>query len=546
MLVATFFRFYRLTELPPGFHGDEAMDALKASEVLRTGDVSAFYKIRSLAEIFPGEGEEAGPPDALSEEFIGSAHERFMRETFGSEGLFATITAVAMSLLGKDPWAIRPVAAFFGTLTVLGLFLLAREIFRLFDNAATHDRRADATALVSAYLLAVSFWHVNFSRIGFRSILMPLFTAFAMYFLVKALWRSGRLRDYATAGALFGLGFHTYIAYRVMPIVVVSAFALKFIETGREERNKPLRGFVVLVLFAIALAFPLMYYYLQNPGDFLYRMATMSTGREDGQAGGGVFHALLKTLGQFNVAGDANLRHNIGGAPHLIWPIGVFFLIGIGASIRGAIGFIRKAAPRPTPCHALLLIWFFASLAPSFLSAGPHPHAIRSFGAIVPAVIFAAHGAWLVYSLALARLGSKKRAGAVAGILVLAAIGAVEYKRYFIDWPENPELGLVFHEPHVKTAGLINSLPREYKKFVVVNFRPETVMYLTDSYDDRARKEKNIVYLMPKRRVDIDFENERPYVVVPLDYDAALMEQLRAKVPGRFVRDGELEHIVAE
>jgi hypothetical protein len=60
----------------------------------------------------------------------------------------------------------------------------------------------------------MSFWHVNFSRIGLRAIAAPCFLTWSMYLLLGGV-RKARLGLVLLAGAAYGLGFYTYIAYRL-------------------------------------------------------------------------------------------------------------------------------------------------------------------------------------------------------------------------------------------------------------------------------------------------------------------------------------------
>src|SRR3989344_6336713 len=79
----------------------------------------------------------------------------------------------------------------------------------------------DFIGLLSSFLIATSYWHINFSRIGFRAILVPFLSAFGMYFLLKGFHR-GKILDFVWAGIFIGLGFHTYIAFRLMPLVILA------------------------------------------------------------------------------------------------------------------------------------------------------------------------------------------------------------------------------------------------------------------------------------------------------------------------------------
>src|SRR3989344_3974619 len=178
IIIATFLRFHHLTTTPPGLYPDEAMNGNNAAEALKTGDFKVFYP-----------------------------------ENNGREGLFINIQAVFLKIFDMhEPWVLRLPSAIAGTLTVLGLYFLVAELL------------GSSTGLLAAFLLATNFWHINFSRIGFRAILAPLFITWALYFLIKAFTSSKEKDDHATlyataAGIVYALGFYTYIAYRVTPLL---------------------------------------------------------------------------------------------------------------------------------------------------------------------------------------------------------------------------------------------------------------------------------------------------------------------------------------
>lgn len=141
LIIATFFRLYNITDLPPGLYPDEAMNGNNALE---------SFKI-------------------------------FYPENNGREGLFINIQAVFLKVLmalfnsTPEPWMLRLPSALFGILTVLGIYFLGKELFN------------KKIALLSSFFLATSFWHINFSRIGFRAIMASFFLIWAIYFLIKSL-----------------------------------------------------------------------------------------------------------------------------------------------------------------------------------------------------------------------------------------------------------------------------------------------------------------------------------------------------------------------
>ncbi|MDP3934611.1 MAG: glycosyltransferase family 39 protein [Candidatus Giovannonibacteria bacterium] len=132
----------------------------------------------------------------------------FYPENFGREGLFINIQALFVKTLGHESWVLRLPSAIFGLFTVLGLYFLTKELF------------SERIALFSAFFLATSFWHINFSRMGFRAIMAPFFLVWAFNFLFLGM-RKLKQPFFVLAGLFFGLGAHSYIAYRVAPLIAL-------------------------------------------------------------------------------------------------------------------------------------------------------------------------------------------------------------------------------------------------------------------------------------------------------------------------------------
>src|ERR1700722_14592819 len=250
LIIATFFRFYHLTTTPPGLYPDEAMDGANAQNVAQTGQFKVYYP-----------------------------------EDNGREGLYVNILAIAFKyhlLPETAPWSVRFPAAVAGLLTVWGVYLLVAELFKERDEGY-------AIALLASFLLATSFWHINFSRIGFRAILAPLCLTWALYFLIKCLRakpksefgasdRSGSYNKHSPAafwyaiiaGIIFGAGFYTYIAFRIAPLLL-----LVFLPFFKKDWRFWQRA-IVFLLATFIVALPIGLFFVQNPSSFFGRTAEIS------------------------------------------------------------------------------------------------------------------------------------------------------------------------------------------------------------------------------------------------------------------------------
>jgi 4-amino-4-deoxy-L-arabinose transferase-like glycosyltransferase len=504
LIIATVFRIYHLAEIPPGLYPDEAMNGNNALEALRTGNYKLYYP-----------------------------------ENNGREGLFINIQALFLKAVGiNEPWVLRLPSAIFGILTVWGIYFLGRELF------------SKPVGLAAAFLLATSFWHINFSRIGFRAIMAPLFLVWGLYFLLIALRKGttmgkGRFKDiplaarvgYSAAfggGILFGLGFHTYIAYRIMVLL------LPVIWYFFRKRNGFGKVGGAFLAGAFIAGLPIGLYYLQNPGDFFGRTAQISVFSEKNpllQLGINIF----KTIGMFFWAGDYNPRHNLSGEPQLFLPVAILFLVGIFVGVREISKNSNAETQMPNQVQSLrfknldfvwqsevgrrvgfwiLFVWLGLAALPVVISSEGLPHALRSILMLPPVILLAAAGGVYLYKkLTAARKG--RFAAWSTGILALI-IFTQAYVAYFLVWAKNPHTADAFSADYVALGRELNSLPREIPKYVIVQaggvevrgipMPAQTVMFITDTFSPENQKAKNIYYLLPAEEKNLPPEGLRFYL----------------------------------
>ena len=511
LVLASFFRLWQLDFIPPGLYPDEAMNGMDALKTLETGQFKVFYP-----------------------------------ENNGREGLFIWLIALSFKLFGLGAYSIRLVSAILGILTVLGLYLLTKELFN------------KNIALLSSFFLAVSFWHTNFSRIGFRAVLVPFLICFSFYFLLRA-FRKNNTLDYLWAGIFVSLGFYTYIAFRVAVLILGIVILLKMIEYWQENKPEQVNwdwlwkkvylkdGWWKVDLFlavVIIMALPIGFYFINNPQDFIGRaggvsvFATEAPFKELGLS-------TIKTLGMFKFVGDWNWRHNYAGSPMLAWSTNILLLIGLVLVILAL--FKRQLLAKGIVPPLFLLSWFIIMLLPAIFTFESVPHALRTIGVIPVIYIFAALGLyWLIDKLSQAMTRAPSQAASISRVIIILLLvsslfqpALANFNKYFFKWAKNPNLTGAFREDLVSLANYLNSLPTKVQKYVIVNEPGVPVPYpdglpmpaQTIIFESKVNPPASpIKYLLADTNSQIKMSGQ-PFIIVPLKYEEAIFQQLSEKWP---------------
>jgi len=496
LAIASFFRLWQINQIPPGLYPDEAINANQA--------VSNHLKI-------------------------------FYPENNGREGLFVWLIHFFFSAFGISIASLRFTSAVFGILTVLGLYLLTKEMFRLFFD----EKKTEIIALLSAFFLSISFWHTNFSRIGFRAILVPFFLVFSFYFLFQSFRKKSYVRT-IIAGIFFGLGFYTYIAFRFSVLLLLILLACLWIVFRKKSAQKTfiiISSLFLLTTFLVAL--PIGIYFIGHPQYFVSRAVGISVFNQENPVKATIESA-IKHAFSFNFSGDKNWRHNISGRPELFLPIGILFLMGLFYSLFEIFQSIFKKNWLQFSLYLFLISWWAIMMLPGILTYEGIPHSLRIIGSIIPAYIFAAVGFFVLWELFLKATKINQRKAyyqSLAVILIVLAIPLIllAYKSYFIVWAKNPNTRGAFTRNLVEIGRYLNSLPENTKKYVIVNqpgvlvngipMPSQTVMFMEKTKYKTAKS----TYLTEK---DLNKINpEKNTVIVPLSPDKNLFLYLKTKFP---------------
>jgi DNA-binding beta-propeller fold protein YncE/4-amino-4-deoxy-L-arabinose transferase-like glycosyltransferase len=451
LALAAFMRLYQINSIPSGLYLDEGDLGLTGLRLIERGVYTPFTQTAT-----------------------------------GHPTLFLYVLGLASKLWGTSALTLRMVTIVVGLMTIPAFYLLARQFFGL------------EASLVATTLLAVSRWHVIFSRIAFEGILVPLFAVLTFYFLIKGL-RSGWPLGFALAGLALGIGLSTYISFRVVPLIVI-VFVLHrlVLQRGRADY----RGLLIFFVATLLVVGPLGVYFLKNPEDFMFRTQQASVTLDIEREGSydPLLNNVKKSLLMFNYQGDPRPRHNLPKAPMLDSWTAILFVLGLGYSVYHW----RESKT------VLLMAWLFFGFLPGVLSlADSNPHSLRTI-ANIPAVYLLVCAfwdrTWEVFTTTFRRTWRWGIIGVSLLLLVVAAYA--NYDTYFNKQANNQSVYYDFDPAQTRVGEYIKAMGNDHLLLVSpvltnyssVRFIPYGVPHqdldLNRHIPIRDRVDRDVIYVL--------------------------------------------------
>ncbi len=215
-LVGLFLRTYRLADLPNGLTWDEAALGYNAYSLLQTGK------------------DEHGTAWPL------------VFKSFGDykPGAYVYWSLPFIAALDLNSFSTRLPSAIAGVAAIVGLFLLAGQVYQ-----------SNRIALLSAFVLAVSPWHIFYSRGAWEVNLFVTLLLFSLYFIMRFLTAKGPLWP---GLLLAGVSLYTYQAAKLLtPLVFILVCLLNWgkIRALISQKQFWRTHFPVLLFTALLLGF---------------------------------------------------------------------------------------------------------------------------------------------------------------------------------------------------------------------------------------------------------------------------------------------------
>lgn len=372
LFLAFTLRFYKLGQIPLSLDWDENSNAYNAYSILKTGrdEYGDFLPITNRSF------DDYKPP------------------------AYMYLNVPTVAIFGLTPFAARMPSAVFGFLTVPLIYLLAKWLFQ--ENTKQKmsivagqlsNVKGETIALVAMLLLAVSPWHLQFSRVGFEATVGLFFATAAITAFLYGL----KNKKWLIASSIaLALSAYTYHAERIfVPLLFVAAFFI----WKKEILQIPKKFLLTFAVITILVALPLV---VLIPPRVILQRFEITTGRprledieksikfilQDQDLGlkfGRFIHNRRLVIGQsyfgnylshfdFNflfTKGDDNFRHHIDGIGMLYFFELPLFLLGIYLILKNK----SKAG-------IFILTWLLIAPIPAS-PAVPNPHANRSLQMVI-------------------------------------------------------------------------------------------------------------------------------------------------------------------
>lgn len=385
LFAATFLRLYKMDQVPHGLYIDEVSIGYNAYTILTKGVDEHGVRYPLFFEAF---GEYKMPVPIY-------------------------LTAGSIALFGKNDFAVRFPSAVFGIATVLLLYLTVKKLFH-----------KESIALLSAFLLTITPWHIQFSRGYFEANIALFFYLLGGYLFLLFLQNKNKLLA-AASFISFLLTVYIYNAYRlVAPVTVIVCCIIIYKSFPKIRKFLGTASVLFLILLLPMIAFSLTPSGTQrfSSQSAFVHLTYLSPSQKVVTYPAVFMENYLSTLAgpYLFVTGDGNGRHTVIGMGNLFRFEILFFLAGCFFLFQKRKEFSSKV---------IFFVFFLAPVTGALTN--PSPHSLRSFLMVLPLTILTAYG--------IVRLWEKKflvKYFLFAGILLFAVYEFLFYFHlYYVHYP---------------------------------------------------------------------------------------------------------------
>ena len=311
-------------------------------------------------------------------------------ESFGDfkPALYAYLIIPFIPIFGLTEIAVRLPSALMGIIAVLLTYFLTKELLKRTD-----------LALVASFLLAISPWHIHFSRVAFESSVGMAFNLAAILFFLKGFKKP---LSFSISAIFFSLGLYTYQSEKLfVPLMLLILISVFFQQLKRIPKKNILLAALVLIILSLpitiftfasqnGLARAKGVSFLSDTNGLLQRnVKVLQRDTERGDYLGLLFDnrrvvyaktAIQGYLSHFDlnwlfITGDSTNRHH---APQM----GLMYLVELPFLLIGFyVLLFSSCIPINKKTKIFLLLWILVTPIPAAFTTNV-PHAVRTLNVL--------------------------------------------------------------------------------------------------------------------------------------------------------------------
>lgn len=390
-------------------------------------------------------------------------------ESFGDfkPPMYAYLDILPVMVFGLTEFAVRFPSALFGTLTVLLTYFLTRRIFSTSANR-------ELFALLAAFFLAISPWHINLSRAAFEANVAQFFIVLGVWLFLEAVHQRRWLL--VLSAVAFVASFYTFNTARIVVPFLVLILAIAHIKVLWAHKKQS----IISAMVGVLLVLPIVPFLISPQANLRFREVNIFSdlsvitrtnqeiANDNHAAWSRVIHHRYLTfsaeyvkhyLDHFNpeflfIRGDGNPKFSTQQVGQLyLWEMGFF--------VGGILLLIRRREGK----WWLVPLWMLIGIIPA-ATARETPHALRIETTLPTFQIITAYGVGMgIIWIAQIRNQIARIVG-VSFAVILLLINVLYYLHgYYMHYPR--EYSTEWQYGYKESILYTQEVSNEYDQFVV-------------------------------------------------------------------------------
>lgn len=178
--------------------------------------------------------------------------------------VYAYLDIIPVKLFGLTEFAVRFPSAFFGTLAVLVTYFLTKALFGMNRKFEDISHFTESLALLAAFFLAISPWHIMLSRAAFEANVASFFIMTGVWLFLLAVQKKPYFLILSVI--CFVASLYTFNSTRIVAPLLVLCLSIGFYKTLWKQKKATIISFAI----GLILVLPIMQFLVSPEAKLRY------------------------------------------------------------------------------------------------------------------------------------------------------------------------------------------------------------------------------------------------------------------------------------